>query len=77
MMHMLLWLYTHISRACFKCFICFHNVCCKCFYQNVAFIANRYIASVCSERFMYFSRMLQLFHLSVAKVDLDIRVEEA
>ena len=30
-----------------------------------------YVASVCSKCFIYFNRMLQLFHLSVAKVDLN------
>ena len=33
---------------------------------------NDYIASVCSKCLIYFSRMLQLFHLSVAKVDLNV-----
>jgi hypothetical protein len=26
MLHMLLWLYTHISSICFKCFICFRRI---------------------------------------------------
>jgi hypothetical protein len=38
--------------------------CCICY--------NGYIASVCSKYFICFSRMLQLFHLSAAKVDLDV-----
>jgi hypothetical protein len=26
MLHMLLWLYTHVSNICFKCFICFRRM---------------------------------------------------
>jgi hypothetical protein len=26
MLHMLLWLYTHVSSTCFKCFICFRRM---------------------------------------------------
>ena len=37
--------------------------CCTCY--------NDYVVSVCSKCFICFSRMLQLFHLSVAKVDLN------
>jgi hypothetical protein len=73
---MLLWLYTHVSVACFKCFICFRthvasilSECCICY-------KNSYVASVYSECFICFSCMLQLFHLSVAKVDLNVCVEE-
>ena len=42
------------------------NACCKCFYLNVAYVANVY--------FRCFRRILQLFHLSVAKVDLNVRL---
>ena len=38
--------------------------CCICY--------NDYVASVCSKYFICFNRMLQLFHLSVAKVDLNV-----
>ena len=41
MLHMLLWLYTHVSGLCFKCFSCF-------------------------------KLMLQVFHLDVVKVYLDV-----
>jgi hypothetical protein len=33
---------------------------------------NDYVASVCSKCFICFSHMLQLFHLSVAKLDLNV-----
>jgi hypothetical protein len=33
---------------------------------------NDYVANVYSKCFICFKRMLQLFHLSVAKVDVDI-----
>ena len=50
-----------MSTSMFQVFHLFQNVYCKCFYLNVA--------SVCSECFICFRRMLQLFHLSVVKVD--------
>ena len=33
---------------------------------------NDYVTTVCSKCFICFSRMLRLFHLSVAKVDLNV-----
>jgi hypothetical protein len=33
---------------------------------------NEYVATVCSKYFICFSCMLQLFHLSVAKVELNV-----
>jgi hypothetical protein len=33
---------------------------------------NDYVVSVCSKCFIYFSRTLQLFHLTIVKVDLNI-----
>jgi hypothetical protein len=46
------------------------------FYLDVVYVANDFVASVCSECFICFRRMLQLVHLSVAKVDLDVGVEK-
>ena len=61
----------YVARVCLKCFICFqtHVVsvlsgCCIC--------CNGYVANVCSKCFICFRRMLHLFNLSVAKVDLDV-----
>jgi hypothetical protein len=48
----------HVS---FKYFICFQT--------DVAYVVNGYVASVCSKCFICFRRLLQLFHLSVTKVD--------
>jgi hypothetical protein len=47
------------------------------FYLDVAYVANAYVASVYSECFICFWRILQLFHLSVAKVNINVRVQEA
>jgi hypothetical protein len=33
---------------------------------------NDYVVSVCFKCLIYFNRMLQLFHLSVAKLDLNV-----
>jgi hypothetical protein len=35
---------------------------------------NDYVASVCSKYLICLCRMLQLFHLSVAKVDLNVEL---
>jgi hypothetical protein len=39
------------------------------FYLDVAYVANVFVAFVCPKCFICFRRMLQFFHLSVAKVD--------
>jgi hypothetical protein len=46
------------------------------FFVDVLYVANGYIVSVCSKCFIRFRRMMQLFHLSVAKVDVDVGVEK-
>ena len=33
---------------------------------------NGYVVNICSKYFIYFRHMLQLFQLSVAKVDMDV-----
>jgi hypothetical protein len=45
------------------------------FYLNIAYVADSYVA-ICSKCFVWITRILQLFHLGVAKVNLDVRVEE-
>ena len=69
---MLLWLYTHVLSVSS---VSEHML--QVFYLNVAYVANSYVASVCSECFIYLAVCCNLFHLSVAKVDLDVCVEEA
>jgi hypothetical protein len=63
------------------------EVCCECFYidvvivdqdvaivdQDVAHVAMVF-SSVCPKYFICFRRMLQVFHLDVAKVDLDVLI---
>jgi hypothetical protein len=56
-----------VIYASFKYFICFQT--------DVAYVVNGYVASLCSKYFICFRRMLQLFHLSVAKAI--VGVEEA
>ena len=72
MLHMLQWLYTYVARVCSKYFICFRHVL-QVFYLDIARVAmailQMYVLNVSSS-----SRMLQLFHLSVVKVDLDIEL---
>jgi hypothetical protein len=58
-LHMLLWLYIHVSRACFKCFICFQTY--------VTSVLSR--CCICCKCFICFRSMLQWFHLSIVKVD--------
>ena len=68
-------IYMHVARVCFTRFRCFHTYiasvssgCCICFAM-----ATRVFSSVSDVRYKYFScfgRMLQVFHLDVAKVDL-------
>ena len=47
------------------------------FYLDVVYDANGYVASICCECFICFRCMLQLFHLSIIKVNLDVGVEKA
>jgi hypothetical protein len=49
---------THVTSVLSRCCIC----------------CNSYVANVCSKCFICFRRILQLVHLSVAKVDLDIEL---
>jgi hypothetical protein len=49
---------THVASVLSGCCIC----------------CNGYVANVCSKCFICFGRMLQSFHLSVAKVDLDVEL---
>jgi hypothetical protein len=63
---MLLRLYTQVSSV-------FRHML-LVFYLDVAYAANGYVASVCFKCYICFRYMLQLFHLSVAKIDLDMLV---
>jgi hypothetical protein len=40
--------------------------------RDVAHVAMVFFSSVCHKCFICFRRMLQVFHLNVAKVDLDV-----
>jgi hypothetical protein len=51
------------SDVCFKCFICL--------LKNIWMLHNMHVSSVCFKCFRCFIRMFQVFHLDVAKVDLD------
>jgi hypothetical protein len=73
MLHMFLWLYPHVSRVCFKCFICvilmlqlFHLDVAKV-ELDIAYVAMPIHA--CFKCFVCFRRMLQMFYLDVSKVD--------
>ena len=56
MFHMFHLIQTYVASVLSGCCICY----------------NDYVASVCSKCFICFSRMLQLFHPSVAKVELNV-----
>jgi hypothetical protein len=47
------WLYMYVASVCFKYFICFLDVCCRCVYLYVA-----YVLYICCECFI---RMLHMF----------------
>jgi hypothetical protein len=66
---MLQWLYMHVASICFKCFSYFSDICFKCF---ICMLHNIHVASVCFKHFRCLIRMLQLFYLDVAKLDLDV-----
>jgi hypothetical protein len=72
MLYMLQVFQRYVTRVCSKMFHLFSDVHCKCFLSGCCICYNDYVASVCSKCLIYFSRMLQLLYLSVAKVDLDI-----
>jgi hypothetical protein len=62
--------HTYVATTCSICFICFRYVAsvlsgCYIYY-------NDYVASVCFKCFICFYHMLELFHLSVAKLDLNV-----
>jgi hypothetical protein len=67
-------IFSSVSYACFKCFICLHlyvaTVASGCFKSRsgVAYIAMA--IQTCFKCFICFTRMLQVFHLDVLKVDL-------
>jgi hypothetical protein len=54
---------SSVSDVCFKCFICMFHI---------LLWLYTYVSSICFKCFSRFRRMLQVFHLDVAKVDLDI-----
>jgi hypothetical protein len=56
MFHIFYLFQTYVASILLRCCICY----------------NDYVASVCSKYFIGFSCMLQLFHLSVAKVDINV-----
>jgi hypothetical protein len=64
MLHMLFWLYTHVSSVCFKCFI-FFKLMLQMFHLDVTHMFQAHV-----QVFHLFRRMLQMFHLDVLKVDL-------
>jgi hypothetical protein len=58
-------------RSLFKIFNLFHTHVAGVF-MYLLHILQCYVVNVCSKCFICFRRMLQLFHLSVAKVDMDV-----
>jgi hypothetical protein len=73
---MLQWLYTHVARVYFKCFICFSDVCykrlsgyCICFTHilQMFYLGVAYACNV----FQVFLDVLQVFQTYVVS-DLDI-----
>ena len=79
---------TYVPSILIRMFAYVSHICCNnmfymfnMFQTNVASVLsgcctcyNDYVVSVCSKCFICFSRMLQLFHLSVAKVDLNVEL---
>jgi hypothetical protein len=77
-LHILLWLYMHVSRVCFKCFRYFRRML-QVFYldatkvdQNIAYAAISIHTSF--ERMfqvlrLFFRRMLYVFHLDILELD--------
>ena len=75
-LHMLLWLYTHVSSVCFRCF----KLMLQLFHLNVAYIAMA--IHTCSKHihillwlYTCFKHIFQLFHLFqtyVTNVSLDV-----
>jgi hypothetical protein len=70
---MLIWLYPHVSSACFECCACF-ILTLQVFYLDVvkvdldvAYVATTIHA--CFKCFICFRHMLQIFYLDVSKVD--------
>jgi hypothetical protein len=60
----LIWMFAYVSSVSDVCCKCFIWICCVCY--------NDYVASICSKYFICFSCILQLFYLSVVKVDLNV-----
>jgi hypothetical protein len=46
-------------------------------FQMLHMCCNDYVESLCSKCFICFKRMLQWFYLGIAKVDMDVGMEEA
>jgi hypothetical protein len=68
--------YTRMFQEFVQNILFVSDICCKCVYLDVAYVANDYAASVCFECLVCLRCILQLYHLSVIKVDLDIGVVE-
>jgi hypothetical protein len=70
MLHLFQTYVTNISPGCCKS----RSRCCKNRFRCCIFLQllHTYVASVCSKYFIYFRRILQVFHLGVAKIDLDV-----
>jgi hypothetical protein len=79
---MLQWLYTHVASVyfMFQAYVssvsCVSDVCFKCFIlmmqKYIWMLYNMHVASICFKCLRCFIRMLQVFHLDVAKVNLNI-----
>jgi hypothetical protein len=77
---------TYVASVLVRMFAYVSHICCSnifyMFHLFQIYVAsvlsgccichNGYVASICSKCFICFSHMLQLFHLSDAKVDLNV-----
>jgi hypothetical protein len=69
MLHMLQWLCTYVSNVSYVL-----EVCCKCFYLNVAKVDLNVAYTYMLQVYRCFIRLLQVFHLDVAYVCNDFQV---
>jgi hypothetical protein len=69
MLDMFQWLYTHVARVCFKCFIYFSDVRCKRFIW-ILHMFHVYVASVLSGCCICLQRLLSVFRCFASVSDV-------
>jgi hypothetical protein len=66
---MLQWLYTHVARVCSKCFVCFSDICCKCFIWMLHMFRT-YVVSVLSRYCICLHRLSSVFRRYASASDI-------